>query len=102
MSIANSGSVGRGRSMRRIICAACKSDEVTLVSARHWDRLMNAQRALLWRNIPSSKFEQGFIDQFGEFHNREAAMQIAVAAGQNIDYKRNGGDSRILYSEGLY
>ena len=88
--------------IRRIVCAACKSKEVTLVSARHWDRVMNIQHSNLYRKIPSSEFEQGFIDQFGKFHNREEAMLIALAGGQDIDFKRNGGDSRILYSEGLY
>ena len=63
---------------------------------------MNMQRASLYKNIPSTQFEQGFIDQFGVFYNREEAMVIALAAGQDIDYKRNGGDSLILYSEGLY
>ena len=74
--------------MRRIICAACKSKEVTLVSARHWDYCMNMQRASLYKNIPSYKFEQGFIDQFGVFYNREEAMVIAVAAGQDIDMQK--------------
>ena len=51
----------------------------------------------------TGKFEQGFIDQFGDFYNRQEAMQIAKEAAQDIDIERGcGGNDKKLYSEGLY
>ena len=88
--------------MRRIICAAIEYYGVIVCGPRHFDATMKKVVNELHWKVPSSKWQQGFIDQFGEFHNRREAMVIAIAAGQNIDYKRNGGDNRKLYSEGLY
>ena len=63
---------------------------------------MNKVIRKLWTEYPkTSEWEQGFIDQFGEFYNRREAMVIAIAGGQEIDIKRGcGGDAKILYSEG--
>jgi hypothetical protein len=47
--------------------------------------------------------EEGFIDQFGDFHARTEAWKIAEAAGQILH--RCGGDDTdggTLYSENLY
>lgn len=47
--------------------------------------------------------EQGFIDQWGIFLNRQEAWKVAKAAGQ-ILYRCGGDDSDggTLYSENLY
>ena len=102
-----------------IVCAATKlistdGKEVILVGVRHWDKLMHEQ----FDNIDhghlslrdKSKDEQGFIDQFGDFVNREDAWKIAKANGQIKS--RVSGDERInktdgsvtfrLFSENLY
>ena len=49
------------------------------------------------------KSEQGFVDRFGKFHNREEAWKIAEPAGQIR--RRVGGDTingGTLFSENLY
>lgn len=51
--------------------------------------------------IKGGKEEQGFIDQFGDFYNREEAMDIIKLSGQWFDAARNGGNTE-LFSEGLY
>lgn len=90
-----------------VVCAACRCPEVTLCGARHWDRTMRTQ----WEKLSvacrlkyrQAVYEQGFINQFGEFLTREEAMIVAIEAGQAVDIKRGcGGDKDILFSEGLY
>jgi hypothetical protein len=92
--------------IRRVVCAACRYGLLILCSARHWDSIMHDQYFLAKAtgNYPGEQaFEQGFIDQFGRFMDRKEAMQVAKAAGQQIDIKRGcGGDETTLYSEGLY
>jgi hypothetical protein len=44
--------------------------------------------------------QQGFVDQFGAFHSRESALNIATKAGQI--FRRCGGDEKQLFSENLY
>jgi len=45
-------------------------------------------------------WEQGFVDQHGEFMTREEAHKVAIEAGQII--RRCGGDEERLFSENLY
>jgi len=50
----------------------------------------------------SSEAEQGFIDQFGNFYNRNEALKTIHCNNlQIINYDRNGSTVE-LYSEGLY
>jgi hypothetical protein len=87
-----------------VVCAACKHDDLILCSARHWDRAMNKQLKTLKKlgsELKSSQFEQGFIDQFGEFLTREEAFEVVKESGQSFDIKRNG-HAHKLFSEGLY
>jgi hypothetical protein len=88
--------------MRRIVCAACKmADGLVILGARHWDRRMHALADTVYQGEYSGiEHEQGFIDQWGEFLNREDALVVATAAGQII--RRCGGDSDELFSENLY
>lgn len=89
-----------------IVCAAnrhkvFKTD--ILLGVRHWDKLMYNQvkSNRSWNVFPSSSYEQGFINQFGEFRTREEAYKIVQENGQPFNTERNGCDKE-LYSEGLY
>lgn len=83
-----------------IVCAACRVGDVILCGARHWDKVMRKQADLI--GIKGGTEEQGFIDQFGDFHGRVESMRIVKASGQPFDIKRNGGSDEELYSEGMY
>lgn len=84
---------------RRIVCAANKWDDGTIIiGVRHWDKFMHKQADAY--GISSKKHEQGFIDQYGVFMTREEALELALKNGQRI--RRCGGDSKELYSENLY
>jgi hypothetical protein len=52
--------------------------------------------------LDTHQWEEGFIDQFGDFLTREEAMRIARRAGQKINVKGCGGSTTTLFSEGLY
>lgn len=91
--------------VRRVVCAACRSGELIIAGARHFDSVMHRQIAAIApeKKPKPSQWEQGFIDQFGVFMDRKEAMQVAKAAGQPIDIERGcGGSETTLYSEGLY
>lgn len=104
-----------------IVCAAMRmKDGLVVPGARHYSPDMRAVlRRLypcsLWRRLLLPQLfnlsfphvrevaEQGFIDQRGQFHNRQDAWRIAVANGQVRN--RVGGDTRdggTLFSESLY
>lgn len=86
---------------RRVVCAANRSpDGLIVCGARHWDKLMRAQAVAAGYSPPFSKWEQGFIDQFGDFMTREEAWKVAHDQGQFR--RRCGGDESELYSENLY
>ena len=93
-----------GKAQPRIVCAACRHDDIIIVGPRHWDNTMHRTSLVMGIDAKSSwDFEQGFIDQFGDFYDRKESMVIAKAAGQEIDIERGcGGDDEELYSEGLY
>lgn len=99
------GSEGVKRGHRRIVCAAIRNSHGQMVlGPRHYDRVM--ARSLLegtydWKD--GEEVEQGFIDQWGNFHSRIEAWKIAEAAGQ-ILYRCGGdtADGGTLYSENLY
>ena len=91
------------QSQKRIVCAALRKDGDIIIGPRHFDATMRRQIEDYsedycigyWKSA-----EQGFIDQFGNFHSREDALIIAIAAGQIL--RRCGGDTRELFSENLY
>lgn len=92
-----------------IVCAANRHRDTGLVicGARHWDPVM---RATLERLHPLevyarswTKWDQGFIDQHGQWYTRTEAWVVAQANGQIR--RRVGGDTAdggTLYSENLY
>lgn len=96
---------------RKVVCAANRitfkdGRVVTLVGIRHWDPLMREQAD--WIGLKESgrsvieKEEQGFLDQWRVFMDREEAMQVVLASGQPFDLERNGGSGLELYSEGVW
>jgi ferredoxin-NADP reductase len=95
---ADEGRLQRG--VRRVVCAAVLyGNEVMLVGPRHFDATMRDQMrrfGVQW-NAPHV---EGFIDQWGNFMNREEAHKVASEQGQ-IRH-RCGGDSGRLFSENLY
>jgi hypothetical protein len=86
-----------------IICAACriKNTDIIVCGARHFDKVMRSVIRRLDYKVPPSDWEQGFIDQMGEFYTRRQAMDVVNMTGQVIDIIRNGSEIE-LYSEGLY
>lgn len=92
-----------------IVCAACKHGDFIAAGPRHFDDTMRRQvEAYIKANdLPDDgetwgAFEQGFVDQYGDFHSREDAIRIVLENKQPFDLDRNGGGSRWLFSEGLY
>lgn len=82
---------------RRVVCAANrrKSDGLIICGARHWDKVMRAQGGCNFGN-----WDQGFIDQFGDWMTREEAWVVAVEQGQIR--RQVDGDTKRLFSEHLY
>lgn len=85
-----------------IVCAAIKVGDTILAGARHFDPVMISQMKKIGRDdFHVAAGYQGFIDQFGNFHNRKRAMEIVKESGQPFNIERNGGDI-VLFSEGIY
>lgn len=87
---------------QRVVCAANRNGDLLVLGARHFDMTMNRTIELIDPDdrLCHGDWEQGFIDQHGEFLTREEAWVVAEAAGQII--RRVGGDGVRLYSENLY
>jgi hypothetical protein len=90
---------------QRIVCAAMRKDDIVIVGARHYDKVMRATIELIsavdnqWAY--SSLVVQGFIDQYGTFLDRSQAF--IVAERQNQIRRLCGSESsQKLYSENLY
>jgi hypothetical protein len=89
--------------LNRIVCAASKlPNDIVLAGARHWDKTMHGTASWLKESCGMSITNdvQGFLDRYGNFHDRKEAWVIAFKAGQII--RRCGGDNGTLYSENLY
>ena len=89
--------------INRIVCAANQFSDGTLIcSSRHFDQCMKMQLERInpdysyWRKLGHI---QGFIDKFGNFHDRESAYKIAVEANQIVRDHHITGE---LFSEHLY
>lgn len=91
----------------RIICAANKlPNGVLLVGPRHWDTTMRKQyKEMYGDNFTKwshGEIEQGFIDQFGNFHTRKEALEIVLGDPVFRNHMRNPNAVYELYSEDLY
>lgn len=89
----------------RIVAAANRYGNFVVQGARHFCVSMNAMIDLIgidalhaYAGGPENE-EQGFIDQFGTFHNRKEAAIIAVEAGQVKAEDLRGGN---LFSEDVW
>lgn len=84
----------------RIVCAANlnKSNGLIICGARHFDKIM---RAVITKTgaFTNDIFEQGFIDQFGNFYTRHEAWIVAERNNQIIKEVSSPG---TLYSENLF
>lgn len=81
-----------------IVCAAMRQGNIIVAGARHFDSIMLSQIKAM--NIPKRDWEQGFIDQYGNFLTREEAWGVADTAGQIK--KVISGMKGLLWSENLY
>jgi hypothetical protein len=86
-----------------VVCAACRRGDVVIAGARHYDKVMRSQLNAIGLKTYDVEWEEGFINQFGDFLTRKEAMQVALSSGQKVDIARGcGGDKDVLFSEGLY
>lgn len=81
---------------QRVVCAANRYGDLIIPGVRHYDPIMHK----LIPKYCAGEFEQGFLDNKGNFLSREEAHSVAKAAGQII--RRVGGDTNKLFSENLY
>jgi hypothetical protein len=88
---------------RWVVCAALRSRKTgqVIAGARHWDSIMRGialvdkKTLAIWQGS-----EQGFIDQYGQFMDRQEAFKVAKA---NNQIRRSPiPDDGTLYSEDLY
>ena len=90
---------------RRVVCSACRSSKTgrIVLGPRHMDDIMRMHVRLTLDLDYHDYDDQGFIDQWGVFMNRQEAWKVAEAANQIV--YRCGGDTAnggTLYSENLY
>ena len=83
-----------------VVCAANRNKDSgrIICGARHWDNIMRSQKL---DTEDFNRWDQGFINQFGEFLTREEAWDIAEKQKQirHLCYEKQHG---YLYSENLY
>ena len=110
---------------RRIVCSAVLLNDkrgncVKLIAPRHWGAVMHEQLRQIARhrhptmqeagldeyirdNFDHSTEIQGFVDQFGDFHDRREALVIAIRHNQiRVEGKSGNPNSDELFSEDLY
>lgn len=91
--------------MQKIVCAANrhKKTRIIILGIRHFDFFMRMEICARFGDAQSKNkyWEQGFVDQKGNFLNREEALIIARNAEQ-LERKTGGANSKELYSEDLY
>lgn len=90
--------------LQKIVCAAIRHARTGLVitGARHFDEVMcKVIEALPKVSISDwADSDQGFIDQWGNFLDRQEAYKIALAKDQYKPYEPY--TPGVLYSEDLY
>lgn len=85
-----------------IVCAAVMSPcDIVVAGPRHFDITMHNMMDLLSPDIDWANSTQGFLDQYGSFHDRIAAYEIAAQNGQ-LKRRPGGYDGPELFSEDLY
>lgn len=86
----------------RIVCAAVRMKDGTIFTGvRHYSPDMRLMITLAGYNGKKlAGAEDGFVDQWGRFHNRQEAFHIALRNGQYRPYPPYAFGT--LYSEDLY
>lgn len=87
-----------------IVCAANKYGDFIVPGTRHYSHTMNAVIDLvgldaLHEYAGVDGYDQGFIDQYGTYHDRKTAMRMCKEQGRVL---KDGGSDTILFSEHLY
>lgn len=86
------------RGQPRIVCAAVLTEHGLVLGPRHYDDTMHNNLIFIQQEVEDAV--QGFVDQFGVFHDRKAAFKIAQRAKQILHPSTYPTDE--LYSENLY
>ncbi len=81
-----------------VVCAACRHNNLIIAGARHFDSVMRSQMKAAGIDT-AIHWEQGFIDQFGNFLTRVQAKKMAEDRGQILEGEGKYAD---LFSEDLY
>lgn len=82
--------------IRRVVASACRADGITIVGVRHFDQVMHGVIEALGMHSPAREWEQGFVDNRGEFLDRHEGFIVATAANQIV---QKHGRPHELYSE---
>ena len=83
---------------QQVVCAAVRGHGVIVCGARHFDKVM---RLVIDKYVGSYRgWEQGFIDQKGQFLTRKEAFLLADKRGQ-IKQSPMAPDG-VLISEDIY
>lgn len=102
--------MSESRTQRRVVCAAVRASDGSgeiVLGIRHFSKDMRRQIEARgeWHKFRGALDEnQGFVDQWGVYMDREEAYRVADEAGQ-ILYPESCGrglNGPRLYSEGLY
>jgi len=85
----------------QIVCAAIKHIEtgVIICGVRHFDMIMHNVAEKAFPDYRGHHFEQGFVDNLYNFHDRDEALKIALESGQPF---REKPQHKGLFSEDLY
>lgn len=67
--------------MNEIVAAAIKRGDLFVTGNNHCDCIKKAIQEYDFE-IPVYSHEQGFVDSFGIFRNRQEALEIAIQSGQ--------------------
>lgn len=99
------------RVQRKIVCAANRFEltsggSLVIPASRHYSPIMRGlskrlAQAKMIKTMMVCGDDQGFIDQFDDYHTREDALVIVKHSGQTFHPDRNG-TGKELFSEGLY
>ncbi len=89
------------KELQRVVCAANRNSKGLIIcGARHWDiHMCNMVDAL---GVNDHDWEQGFIDNFGNFLTRAEAAVIAEEKDQLKGYYNTVPVNGHLFSEHLY
>lgn len=92
---------------RIVVCSANRYGKILVLGARHGDSLMVAQihayqQVGLITRTQCHGDDQGFVDQWGVYMNRQEALAVAHAAGQIGRWRPKHPGDDWLCSEDLY